>query len=100
MTISRRSFIRRAGLATASGAFLTALTALFPEIGAGTAYARPRGSAQDVSVEDCSDPRRCEARCKCNNYKTGKCQKYGSQEVACWCTNDNQRWHAAPSTCL
>jgi hypothetical protein len=92
--------MRRAGLATAGGALLTALATLFPEIGAGTAHARPRGSAQDVSVDDCSDPRRCEARCKCNNYKTGKCQKYGSQEVRCWCTNDLQQWHTAPSTCL
>jgi hypothetical protein len=45
MTISRRSFIRRAGTATASGAFLTALTALFPEIVAGgPAPSEARGS--------------------------------------------------------
>lgn len=98
MTHPRRTVLRHAGYGTVGGALLAALTSVFPEFA--SARAQTRGPAQGVSaVDDCSDPRRCEARCKCNGYQIGKCQTINGQAKACWCSNDNQRWSTAPSTC-
>jgi hypothetical protein len=47
----------------------------------------------------CVDPTCCVARCKCNGYKSGKCQKVDGITASCLCTNDFYKWSTAPLQC-
>lgn len=91
MTASRRSFLQRTGLGAVGGMAVTALTAVFPEFA--------QAAAPSTALCNGTDSSPCAKRCKCNNYKDGKCMKLGGGTLACWCTDDGTQWHTAPGTC-
>lgn len=59
----------------------------------------PPAAAATCGVELCQDARCCQARCACNAFKSGKCQKLAGAALSCWCSNDLAKWQTAPGQC-